>query len=101
MQRHPRKLYENARWRKVTRRQVLVNADYRCARCGANLLGTKYMAQVHHIIPTSHSPELIHDPFNLEALCHYCHNREHGRGAYGCAVDGSPLDPKHPWNKTD
>jgi len=95
---HPRRLYKTSRWLNVTRKQALLDADYRCARCGADMHDTKYLAHVHHIIPTSHAPELIHDPFNLEALCSRCHNREHGRGAYGCAVDGTPLDPNHPWN---
>jgi 5-methylcytosine-specific restriction endonuclease McrA len=98
---HPQFLYEKAHWRKVTRKQVLLNAGYRCARCNADLHNSRYQAHVHHIIPTSHVPELIHDIFNLEALCMYCHNREHGRGSHGCAVDGTPLDPNHPWNKTD
>ena len=95
---HPKYLYEKVRWRKVIRKQVLLDADYRCARCNTDLYSTAYMAHVHHIIPTTHAPELVYDPFNLEALCLHCHNREHGRGKYGCAEDGTPLDPDHPWN---
>jgi len=97
---HPKHLYEKARWRHVTRKQVLLNAGYRCARCNADLHDTRYKAHVHHIIPTSEAPGLAYDPFNLEALCNRCHNREHGRGGHGCTVDGTPLDPNHPWNTT-
>lgn len=42
---------------------------------------------------------------NLQSLCHACHSvktmreRNGGTVAYGCDVDGSPLDPAHEWNK--
>jgi 5-methylcytosine-specific restriction protein A len=41
---------------------------------------------------------------NLENLCHRCHSRKTNRDmgnrvAYGCDVNGMPLDPNHPWNR--
>ena len=41
---------------------------------------------------------------NLSSLCHACHSRktarDHGkRVAYGCDVNGVPLDPSHPWRR--
>jgi 5-methylcytosine-specific restriction endonuclease McrA len=94
------RFYRQARWINRVRKQVLLNANYQCARCHADLHNTGKHAHVHHIIPLTHAPELGFDLFNLEALCTHCHNKEHGRGVYGCAVDGTPLDPSHPWNST-
>jgi cytochrome c2 len=42
---------------------------------------------------------------NLAALCHECHSvktaASMGKGVYlGCDVNGRPLDPDHPWNKS-
>ena len=89
--------YSLSRWHRM-RRQVLYNSGYRCARCNACLLDAGKGAHVHHIVPLEHAPGLALDIFNLEAVCTYCHNKEHGRGVYGCTVDGTPLDPNHPWN---
>ena len=98
---HPKHLYEKARWRHRVRKQALFNANYRCARCNADLRNIPYLAHVHHVIPTTYAPELAYDPFNLEVLCTHCHNKEHGRGKYGCDVNGSPLDPDHPWSSAN
>lgn len=92
--------YSTSRWA-TTRRQVLVNAGYQCARCGADLHGAGIGAHVHHIIPLEHERGLAYDQFNLEALCTRCHNTEHDRGerhGAGCDANGQPLDPHHPWN---
>ena len=95
--------YYTSRWRRTTRRQVLLNAGYRCARCSADLYGAGTGAHVHHIIPLEHEPGLAYDLFNLEALCVRCHNTEHERGERsgqgGCDANGQPLDPDHPWNR--
>ena len=92
------RFYSQSRWLNRVRKQVLYNAGYRCARCHADLHDAGKHAHVHHIIPLEHAPSLGFDLFNLEALCTHCHNKEHGRGKYGCDVDGTPLDPDHPWN---
>lgn len=44
------------------------------------------------------------DELNLVALCHECHSRktqaDMGKSvAWGCDMQGMPLDPCHPWNK--
>ena len=90
--------YSTSRWA-TTRRQVLINAGYQCARCGADLHGAGTGAHVHHIIPLEHERGLAFDLFNLECLCTRCHNTEHERGGYGCDLNGQPRDPEHPWNK--
>jgi 5-methylcytosine-specific restriction endonuclease McrA len=97
---HPKHLYDTARWRYRTRKQALLNANYRCAKCNEDLHYTS-RAHVHHIIATEYAPGLMYDLFNLEVLCRDCHNREHDRGSLGCDVNGSPLDPDHPWNTTE
>jgi len=39
---------------------------------------------------------------NLQSLCAHCHDsvkaaEERGGGVRGCSLDGTPLDPRHPW----
>ncbi|HMM52192.1 MAG TPA: HNH endonuclease signature motif containing protein [Burkholderiaceae bacterium] len=42
---------------------------------------------------------------NLQSLCHSCHStktmreRSGSAAVFGCDVNGTPLDPKHAWNK--
>ena len=95
------RFYSQSRWYKQVRKQVLYNSNYRCAHCHADLHDAGKHAQVHHVIPLTHAPTLGFDMFNLEALCVHCHNREHGRGMYGCDVNGTPLDPDHPWRSSN
>ena len=73
-----------------------------CRRCGAKA------EHVDHIIDIRTAPERRRDWWNLQSLCHACHNektaadkggrsmRPHG----GCDADGMPTDPRHPWNAT-
>jgi HNH endonuclease len=92
-------LYSHPHWIRRTRKQVLLDAGYRCAGCDADLSDLPTWAvHVHHRIPLDVAPTLAFDIFNLIAVCTYCHNKAHGRGVYGCDVDGNPLDPGHPWN---
>jgi len=90
-----RQLYDTAHWRHRVRKQVLFDHDYRCAHCKAE----GKTVQVHHIIPLERAPHRGFDLGNLEPLCIDCHNKTHGRGTYhGVNIDGSPNDPRHPWN---
>lgn len=46
------------------------------------------------------------DRDNLENLCHSCHsrktNRDRGASKYmGCDVNGTPLNPSHPWRMAE
>jgi 5-methylcytosine-specific restriction endonuclease McrA len=67
-----------------------------CARRGVVV----EMFEVHHIVPVSEggSP---YDWDNLESRCEPCHNNAHGKRVKGCAADGTPLDPDHPWNNSE
>lgn len=95
----PRRFYKQERWYRV-RKEALQLHRYRCAHCKTDLRDAGKQAQVHHIIPLEQAPHRGFDLFNLEPLCIQCHNKKHGRGTgvkSGCSIDGSPLDPTHPW----
>ena len=34
--------------------------------------------EVHHIVPITQAPKRRLDPTNLQALCHDCHDKQHG-----------------------
>jgi 5-methylcytosine-specific restriction protein A len=92
------RIYDRRRWHQQVRKQALLDGNYRCTHCGADLTYGGKLAHVHHVIPVKDAPELAFDLFNVEPLCTHCHNKAHGRGVYGCDVHGTPLDPNHPWN---
>ncbi len=57
---------------------------------------------VDHIIRIKVRPDLRLDMSNLQLLCKSCHDsaaQARDRRGYlkGVGVDGSPLDPNHPW----
>lgn len=57
---------------------------------------------VDHIKPHKGDSALFWDTGNWQGLCTHHHNStkqaiEKGKGQ-GCASDGTPLDPAHPWN---
>lgn len=92
--------YSTRAWRK-TRRAVLIAGDFTCCKCGRSMLG-RYQAQVHHRLKVNEHPGAALMPANLQPICPRCHNRHHApekAKAFGCTVDGWPLDPRHPWNR--
>jgi hypothetical protein len=65
---------------------------------------------VDHITPRATGGHPF-DLLNLQGMCHSCHSRKTARAdggfgramkpdvlALGCNADGSPIDPRHPWN---
>jgi hypothetical protein len=77
------------RWRK--QRAWYLSAHPLCERCRA--AGKTKVAEVAH--------HLQYEPPVLEALCRFCHEKEHGRindMPKGSDVNGLPTDPNHPWN---
>jgi hypothetical protein len=91
-----RKQIYDRQWQRLARRFLKNNR--RCRFCG------KPSAHVDHITPTKVAPWRRLDPSNWQALCHDCHNRittayEKGTLKGACDVDGTPLDPWHPWNQ--
>src|SRR5262245_27695609 len=85
--------YKTGKWIRL-RRKVLIAANWKCSQCGADLTG-KYQGHVDHRFERDHHPLVELEPANLRALCIRCHNLRHGRGRWGCTVDGMPLDPNH------
>jgi 5-methylcytosine-specific restriction protein A len=60
---------------------------------------------VDHITPHRSDPKLFWDPANHQAICKPHHDstkqRQEVRGyVAGSTVDGRPLDPDHPWNRS-
>ena len=89
--------YHQRAWRDRTRQRVLLEANFTCADCRAQLLRGMH---VHHVKELKRAPALGLEPLNLRALCVSCHTRAHGkRAAAGAGIDGHPLDPLHPWNQ--
>src|SRR5262245_65848390 len=88
-------------WKK-TRRIAKMAAGFKCERCGRILPG-KGELHVHHRKPVEQAPALGLEPLNFMVVCPACHNAIEPRTGEqrierGCAVDGNPLDPRHPWN---
>jgi 5-methylcytosine-specific restriction endonuclease McrA len=91
--------YHRRIWRDRMRKQVLHDADWKCTRCGIGLAElAPRKAHVHHRKPLKRAPALGLEPLNLMALCLQCHNAEEAGTMSIAAVDGSPTDPRHPWN---
>jgi 5-methylcytosine-specific restriction enzyme A len=70
-----------------------------CAALGIDTAATV----VDHRIPHRGDRELFWDRSGWQSLCARCHDshkqREEKTGrVWGCDADGTPLDPKHPWN---
>ena len=89
------------RWRKLRRQKLM--ADPRCEDCKSR--GRVTLAvEVHHIIRISKQPDLRLDRDNLKSLCEPCHDahsaaERSGKPLHGCGLDGTPTDPRHPWNR--
>lgn len=102
----PRRAYDTPAWRR-TAAAVRAARGGICASCGAR--GARH---VDHIVPRKAGGS--DGPENLQLLCGRCHSRKtslrdggFGRarrfdrpcGVPGCAVDGTPADPGHWWNR--
>ena len=92
--------YSTAEWQRA-RRVALIEAGWKCARCGTSLAGKGKGAHVHHRRGLEKAPALRAEPLNLQALCVGCHNAIHAEmkqpATGGCTVSGSHTDPAHPW----
>jgi 5-methylcytosine-specific restriction endonuclease McrA len=95
--------YSSPEWLAV-RRQALIRDRYCCTVCQRDV-HKKGESRVDHIKPKREFPHLALVLSNLRTLCKSCDNKRHaekgGRPVYGIASDGTPLDPNHPWNRTD
>jgi hypothetical protein len=90
--------YHRRIWRDRIRAQALHNAEWKCIRCGISLVGLGRAAHVHHVKPLRRAPSLGLELLNLKPLCQPCHAAEEAGTLVMVADDGSPTDPRHPWN---
>lgn len=97
MPRHP--FYNTKTWKHL--RKVKLATDPLCEYCHV-----KPASDIDHVVALNKggSPTAME---NLRSLCHACHSRKTlfierlGRDRVpvkGCNLDGTPLDPLHPWN---
>lgn len=78
-------------------REFVLDDDPLCSDCRA--IGRVRAAEhTHHIVPLAEGGAK-HDSNNMVGLCREHHQKRHGGKVKGSAVDGSPLDPDHPWNR--
>lgn len=92
----------DSRWAKY--RLAFLRRHPLCIRCRAAGQTTP-ASVVDHIQAHKGDQSLFWDKANHQALCAHCHNADKqraeksGAAQYrGSSPDGSPLDPRHPWN---
>ena len=95
-----KRMYDTVRWRKA--RKMFLAAHPLCTFCESQ--GIDAAAKVvDHKVPHNEDPVLFWDEGNWQPLCSPCHSRlkqieeQHGYSA-AAGLDGTPLDPGHPWN---
>lgn len=98
-----RKLSLNSiEWKRL-RAEVLASEPL-CRMCTARGLVVP-ATDVDHIVDSREDFTDDNSRENLQPLCHECHSLKTaasmGKGvSWGCDVNGRPLDPNHPWNKS-
>lgn len=101
-ERHFPKLYNKQSWRKRSAQQ---RREYPlCEICESE--GRVTLARVAHHIEPHNGDEVSFRLGKLQSLCHACHERAHGRNppvpySKEIGADGFPLDPAHPFYKTE
>ena len=97
-------LYNLKAWHQLRARQLRLEPCCRfCRQAGRVVPATV----VDHIEPHRGDMTLFLDPQNLQSLCKSCHDsvkqaaEKRGGLARGADLDGIPLDPRHPWNRSE
>lgn len=91
-----------SKWQKA--RRTFLDANPLCVRC--DVKGRTTVATVvNHRIPHKGDSKLFWDRKNWEPVCKPCHDgeiqREERSGfVVGSDLNGRPLDPLHPWNRS-
>lgn len=96
-----KRLYDSVRWRKARKRFLAENPL--CAYCEQQGLEVPATV-VDHKQPHNGDPVLFWEVSNWQPLCAPCHSRtkqvQESKGFSAAAgLDGTPLDPGHPWNR--
>lgn len=96
-----RRLYDSVRWRKARKRFLAEHPL--CVMCERSGLDTPATVVDHK---KEHKGDLVlfWDEDNWQGICPPCHSRikqiQESRGySQAAGVDGTPLDPGHPWNR--
>ena len=98
-----KRFYNSTAWQRARRRQLRRHPI--CESCF-----DRRATQVDHATPLSQGGHPL-DSSNLQSLCASCHSRKtaerdggfgnsNGR-VKGCATNGMPLDPSHPWFRNE
>lgn len=104
---HYKGWYKTPRWRKL-RREIYLRDKFICQKTGRLCTGRGNDPDApiaHHIVAHKGDPELFWDRNNIETVCKEIHDsliqREEKQGyQIGHSIDGRPVDPNHPWNRT-
>ncbi len=77
--------------------------DHPCCAMCAEEGYTRAATELDHVVPHKGDKALFWSLENLQGLCRYHHRvikarMERGDPRRGCGIDGTPLDPDHPWN---
>lgn len=88
-------------WQRLRRRKLRV--DPLCEDCKEQGRAT-LAVEVHHKIRITERPDLRLNWENLRSLCEPCHDAHSAaersvKPIRGCGLDGTPIDPGHPWNR--
>ena len=99
-----KRLYDSVRWRKLAKWFLGRPENALCVMCAA-IGRVEPATTVDHKIPHGGDERLFWDIGNLQGLCASCHSgwkRTQEKKGYGPAanVNGQPIDPGHPWNRT-
>ncbi|EHK56786.1 HNH endonuclease signature motif containing protein [Allomesorhizobium alhagi] len=97
-----RRLYRTAAWQRL--RLAQLRSQPLCERCLCDDV-VEVATVVHHRIAHKGDEHLFWDPENLESVCAPHHDtliqREEARGyTIGSDINGRPVDPAHPWNRS-
>lgn len=97
-----RPFYNSARW--IARRRDQLARHPLCAFCLAHDGRVTAATVADHVVPHRGSAQSFFEG-ELQSLCAPCHSArkqqiETTGFMRGFALDGSPLDPAHPWNQT-
>ncbi len=95
-------LYKTARWIAIRAHQLAT--EPLCRMCKARGVVTPATTVDHVEQHHGNAEKFFAGPF--QSLCDICHagpkqSQERTGALRGCAPDGTPLDPQHPWNRED
>ena len=91
------------RWQRASRNFLITHPLCMCPLCGAGTIRVRAASVVDHIRPHKGDRNLFWNVANWQALAKECHDGykqrfERSGRVEGARLDGTPIDPAHPWN---